>query len=300
MFGASRWLEPNPSGTAIAAAATAAATTPRPLCGDFCIFLAPLSGLMSLACGTRKCRSRSGGWLIRVSLSPICRIARPGQERITGEGRKYALLVSALTGNRPLRCAAIGLTVAIRAVISDFGGVLTTPLLGSFLAFQDQTGNSAEALGRAMQRIAESQGEHPLFELERGRLTEAEFLGLLRAELVSELGHEPELHRFARSTSTPSSRIEPMIDLMRDLKGRGYRMALLTNNVREWEPLWRAMLPVDEIFEIVVDSAFVGIRKPEPEIYELTLERLGGGSSRRSACSSTTSRTTSPRPASWA
>ena len=52
-------------------------------------------------------------------------------------------------------------------------------------------------------------------------------------------------------------------------------MALLTNNVREWEPLWRAMLPVDEIFEVVVDSAFVGMRKPEPEIYELTLERLG-------------------------
>jgi putative hydrolase of the HAD superfamily len=52
---------------------------------------------------------------------------------------------------------------------------------------------------------------------------------------------------------------------------------LLTNNVREWEPLWRAMLPVDEIFEIVVDSGFVGIRKPEPEIYELTIERLGGG-----------------------
>ena len=42
------------------------------------------------------------------------------------------------------------------------------------------------------------------------------------------------------------------------------RMAMLTNNVREWEPLWRAMLPVDEIFETVVDSAFVGIRKPDP------------------------------------
>jgi putative hydrolase of the HAD superfamily len=37
------------------------------------------------------------------------------------------------------------------------------------------------------------------------------------------------------------------------------------------------MLPVDEIFEIVVDSAFVGMRKPEPAIYELTLERIGGG-----------------------
>jgi putative hydrolase of the HAD superfamily len=47
--------------------------------------------------------------------------------------------------------------------------------------------------------------------------------------------------------------------------------------VREWESLWRAKLPeLDELFEVVVDSAFVGMRKPEPRIYELTLERLGG------------------------
>jgi putative hydrolase of the HAD superfamily len=52
------------------------------------------------------------------------------------------------------------------------------------------------------------------------------------------------------------------------------RLALLTNNVREWEPHWRAMLPIDELFEVVVDSAFVGMRKPDREIYELTLERL--------------------------
>src|SRR4051794_21827083 len=53
---------------------------------------------------------------------------------------------------------------------------------------------------------------------------------------------------------------------------------LSTNNVREWEPLWRAKLPdVDELFEVVVDSGFVGMRKPDPEIYTLTLERLGDG-----------------------
>ena len=39
---------------------------------------------------------------------------------------------------------------------------------------------------------------------------------------------------------------------------------MLTNNVREWEPLWRPMLPVDEIFDVVVDSGFVGMRKPDP------------------------------------
>ena len=61
--------------------------------------------------------------------------------------------------------------MAIRAVISDFGGVLTTPLLRSFAAFQDETGIPAESLGEAMQRIAERDGDHPLFELERGRIT---------------------------------------------------------------------------------------------------------------------------------
>jgi putative hydrolase of the HAD superfamily len=69
-----------------------------------------------------------------------------------------------------------------------------------------------------------------------------------------------------------------MIDYMRELRGRGLRMALLTNNVREWEPHWRAKLPdIDEIFEVIVDSAFVGMRKPDPAIYELTVERLGDG-----------------------
>jgi putative hydrolase of the HAD superfamily len=68
---------------------------------------------------------------------------------------------------------------------------------------------------------------------------------------------------------------EPMIALMASLRTEGYKMALLTNNVREWEPRWRAMAPIDDIFELVIDSAFVGMRKPEPAIYELTLARLG-------------------------
>ena len=67
---------------------------------------------------------------------------------------------------------------------------------------------------------------------------------------------------------------------MREIRDGGRRMAMLTNNVREWEPLWRSMLPVDEIFELVVDSGFVGMRKPDAAIYKLTLERLGGVSAK--------------------
>jgi putative hydrolase of the HAD superfamily len=163
----------------------------------------------------------------------------------------------------------------ISTVISDFGGVLTTPLIQSFLAFQDSTGISMEALGMAMQRLAERQGTHPLFELEKGRTTEAEFLEQMAGELEPILGHRPEMHRFSEIYFAALEPNSPMIELMRELRARGMRMALLTNNVREWEPLWRSMLPVDEIFELVIDSAFVGCRKPEPGIYEITLERLG-------------------------
>ena len=162
----------------------------------------------------------------------------------------------------------------ITTVISDFGGVLTTPLVQSFAAVQDETGISGETLGGAMQRITERDGEHPLFELEKGKLSEAEFLEGMADALEPALGHRPELHRFREIYFDALHPNEPMIDLMREAKGRGHRMALLTNNVREWEPHWRSMLPVDEIFELVVDSGFVGCRKPDREIYDLTLERL--------------------------
>ena len=166
----------------------------------------------------------------------------------------------------------------IRAVISDFGGVLTTPLLHSFAAYQDQTGISAAALGNAMQSIAERNGEHPLYELEKGKVTEEEFLRSLAEALEPELGHAPQMHGFKEIYFEALHPNEQMIELMRRIKDGGrHRMALLTNNVREWEPLWRPMLPVDEIFEFVVDSAFVGMRKPDPEIYELTVERFGDG-----------------------
>lgn len=163
----------------------------------------------------------------------------------------------------------------IEAVISDFGGVLTTPLMTSFMALQDEIGISPEHFGTALRALTEEDGENPLYAMERGEITEVAFLDRLGDGLEPVLGHRPQMHRFRELFIGTLEPNPPMIELMRELKGEGLRMAMLTNNVKEWEPLWRPMLPVDEIFELVVDSAFVGARKPEPEIYELTLERLG-------------------------
>ena len=71
----------------------------------------------------------------------------------------------------------------VTAVICDFGGVLTSPLLDSFVAFQDSSGISLEQLGAAMAAVAARDGANPLFELETGRMTEARFLELLSNEL---------------------------------------------------------------------------------------------------------------------
>ena len=164
---------------------------------------------------------------------------------------------------------------AIRGVISDFGGVLTTPLVEAFSAVQEESGIPVAALGRAMARLAERDGANPLFELETGRLREQDFLAAVGGALGEELGHEVHLRGFSESYFANLHANAEVIAYMRSLRERGLRLAILTNNVREWEPMLRSKLPVDEIFDVVVDSAFVGMRKPDRDIFELTLERLG-------------------------
>jgi epoxide hydrolase-like predicted phosphatase len=163
----------------------------------------------------------------------------------------------------------------IEAVVSDFGGVLTTPLMNFFARFQDDAGIPLDALGKAMARIADEEGFHPLYELEKGKLSEPRFVALLEQATSAELGRQVHLHGLADAYWSDLDTNDAMVAYLRSVRERGYRLALLTNNVREWEPRWRAMVPVDELFELVVDSAFVGTRKPDPGIYELTLDRLG-------------------------
>jgi len=162
-----------------------------------------------------------------------------------------------------------------RAFVCDFGGVLTTPLIESFLHYQEQSGIPFNDVVAAMGRLTERTGLNPLHELEKGAMSEDEFLDSIEREM----GGDVSLRALPQVYFEHLEPNEEMIAFVRSLRvDRGMRSALLTNNVREWEPKWRSMLPeIDEIFEVVVDSAFVGMRKPDPEIYSLTVERLGGG-----------------------
>jgi epoxide hydrolase-like predicted phosphatase len=163
-----------------------------------------------------------------------------------------------------------------RAVICDFGGVLTTPLADSFAHYGSVSGIPFQDVVHAMGRIYQATGQNVLFELEKGTITEADFLGQLEHEM--ELGGDDHLRSLAETFFGHLKANQPMVDLMASLRRSGTRMAILTNNVREWEPRWRGLVPeLDDIFEFIVDSAFVGMRKPDPAIYELTVSKFGDG-----------------------
>src|ERR1700738_1662191 len=118
----------------------------------------------------------------------------------------------------------------VKAIISDFGGVLTSPLAGAFAAFEAHSGIALDELGRAMANVGLRRGANPLFDLETGRLSESEFLGALAAELGTQLGRDVTLDGFGERYFADLEPNRPLIEYMQTLRARGYRLAICTNN----------------------------------------------------------------------
>ncbi|MGH2958549.1 MAG: HAD family hydrolase [Solirubrobacterales bacterium] len=162
----------------------------------------------------------------------------------------------------------------VRVIVSDFGGVLTNPLEEAFIEWQQETGIPLEELGKAMFTIGEEIGENPLYKLEKGEMSEPDFERAMQDQLRKQLGEGAGFSDFAEFYFSKLTPNQPFLDFLFEYKAGGGRLALLTNNVKEWEPRWRAMLPIDELFESITDSGFEGTRKPEPRIFEITYERI--------------------------
>ena len=59
------------------------------------------------------------------------------------------------------------------------------------------------------------------------------------------------------------------------LRAAGVKTAIVTNNAAEFRDAWRAMLPSEDLFDAIVDSSEIGVRKPNPEIYRHALAAVG-------------------------
>jgi epoxide hydrolase-like predicted phosphatase len=151
--------------------------------------------------------------------------------------------------------------VALDTLLIDWGGVLTTSMMASFDAFSACEGLPEHAVRQAFRDNPTARGA--LIELECGRIDVATF----EARLAETL-HVPSEDLARRLTAW----VEPdheMRDAVRDFHDQGIKTALVSNSWRHED------YDVLELFDVVVLSSDLGVRKPDPEIYAVALERLG-------------------------
>ena len=67
-----------------------------------------------------------------------------------------------------------------------------------------------------------------------------------------------------------------VVEAVRMVRAKGLRTAIVTNNIREYGDAWRGQFPLDELFDAVVDSCEEGVRKPDPTIFRMALQRGRG------------------------
>ena len=158
----------------------------------------------------------------------------------------------------------------IDAALFDFGGVLVREGSVNDFARIAPHADPAVVLSHAIGAYHEDD-DHPWHRVERGELDMAEWYTLTVAALA-EAGIEVVVPSSGSVAFTPN---EPVVDAVRAVRAAGGRTAVVTNNVRELSGTWRPVLPLDELFDTVVDSCEVGLRKPNPAIYRLACERLG-------------------------
>ena len=155
-------------------------------------------------------------------------------------------------------------TPARNGLIVDFGGVLTTDVFASFRAFCAAEGLEPETVRDRFARDPQARGL--LEQLETGALREAEFEPRFAA--VLEVSPERLIDRLFGGMEPD----EAMLAGVRAARAAGVRTGMLSNSWGE-ERYDRAQL--EQLFDAWVISGEVGLRKPDPAIYELAAERLG-------------------------
>lgn len=166
--------------------------------------------------------------------------------------------------------------MAIDAILYDFGGVFTLSPFGAVRAAAEQLGIDGDVGMSLCFGPYDEDTDHAWHRLERGELTLAETQAELAALAVA-AGHDVDpFSLLAGMGATEDDQREPVVERALALKATGVKTAVVTNNIKEFGEGWRKMVPVGELFDAVIDSSAVGVRKPDPRIYHLALDALGG------------------------
>lgn len=157
--------------------------------------------------------------------------------------------------------------LGIDAVVFDMGGILHPTPFEVLGPLADARHWPADAFPRGPFDPAK---DPDYVEMDRGRLREPEYWARVSARLV-ERGIAFDIHDVVDWSGR--DRIE-VVDAIRRLRGT-YRTAILTNDATDWLGSgWRHRWWLRDAFEVMVDAAEEGLRKPAPEIYRRVSERL--------------------------
>lgn len=119
---------------------------------------------------------------------------------------------------------------------------------------------------------------HPWHRVERGEITLAECRQLTK-QLLDDAGivasAPPEKTATAGGPAFTFQLNDDMVAFIHDLKNAGLPIAILTNNVKEFREWWWPLMDFASVFDGIVDSHEVQMRKPNPDIYHLTMNRIG-------------------------
>ncbi|CAA0121525.1 Alpha-D-glucose 1-phosphate phosphatase YihX [Halioglobus japonicus] len=167
------------------------------------------------------------------------------------------------------------MTTELKAVLFDFGGVFTDSPFHAFSAYAGKIGASDEQVTDIVFGGYGIDGDHPWHQVERGEIS----LENAREDILT-LGKAQGLHVdiwdvFMAMAENGGGLRSELVEYVRKIRAAGLGTGIITNNVVEFRDHWRNMLPVDELFDFVVDSSEVGMRKPNPAIFEKALE-IGG------------------------
>jgi putative hydrolase of the HAD superfamily len=160
--------------------------------------------------------------------------------------------------------------------IFDYGGVMSYSPLWRSQILAEEMGVPADVFSKIIFFGESCDGSvNPWHEAECGRQPlNDEFARLMQKRLIPH-GATFDLDVFIRWVSEAINEPDPvMVQAVKELREIGVPVALLTNAVREFRQVIETTLPVYELFDVIVDSSEVGLRKPDPLIYELTASRL--------------------------
>lgn len=156
--------------------------------------------------------------------------------------------------------------MTITTVVFDLGGVLTAPPFGGVADYERSMGLPEASISRYFR------GDAVFASLERGEISARDFWKSVGSRVQAAEGVRIDLGALAAATEDAGHLQPDALALVRELHGR-YSLALLTNNVAE-AAVWKEELP-HELFDAVIDSSVVALRKPDRRIYELVLDRIG-------------------------